>query len=189
MTDRPLRHLAHDCRSLHGGVTLYETLVALAVIATVALIGIPALQSVLASTRLVTATNTLVTALYVTRSEAIKRGRRVVLCPSRDQRSCTRAGDWHVGYVLFVDDNGNRRLDGGEALLQVFDAPTGVTVRSSAGRLQVTYLPNGLASGSNLSFAVCARGAGAGRAVVVSNTGRARVAQRMPDGRLPCPDG
>lgn len=154
-----------------------------------ATIAIPSLQSILANARLTTATNTLLAALATTRSEAIKRGQRVVLCPSSDYQSCADASDWHVGYVLYVDNNNNGSLDPGEPVLRVFDGLVGVTVRSSVYRDHVTYQPSGLAYGSNLSFAVCARGAAAGRAVVVSNTGRARVARRMPDGTDPCPRG
>ena len=169
------------------GITLYEMLVTLLIAGVIATFGIPSLQSLLANVRLTTATNTLIAALYATRSEAIKRGQRVVLCPSTDHRSCTGAGDWHVGYLLYVDADDNRSLDNGEPVLRVFEALSGVTVRSSIYRSHVTYLPSGFASGSNLSFAVCARGASAGRAVVVSNSGRARVAMRMPDRSVPCP--
>lgn len=151
-----------------------------------ATIAIPSLQSLLANTRLTTATNTLLAALATTRSEAIKRGQQVVLCPSSDYRSCTDASNWHVGYVLYVDHNQNGHLNPGEPVLRVFDGLSGVTVRSSVYRDHVTYQPSGLAYGSNLSFAVCADGAAAGRAVVVSNTGRVRVALRMPNGTDPC---
>ena len=154
-----------------------------------ATIAIPSLQSILANARLATATNTLLAALATTRSEAIKRGQRVVLCPSSDYQSCTDASDWHVGYVLYIDSNNNSSLDPGEPVLRVFDGLVGVTVRSSVYRDHVTYQPSGLAYGSNLSFAICARGAAAGRAVVVSNTGRARMARHMPDGTRPCPRG
>ena len=184
---RPLAQCSR--RSPQRGVTLYEALVTMTVAGVLATVGIPSLQALLANTRLTTATNTLLAALATTRSEAIKRGQRVVLCPSSDYRSCTDASDWHVGYVLYVDNNNSSDLNPGEPVLRVFDGLTGVTVLSSVYRDHVTYQPSGLAYGSNLSFAVCARGAAAGRAVVVSNTGRARVARRMPDGSNPCPRG
>lgn len=190
--NNPARRLGryHSCRvrrSRQRGVTLYEAIVTLTVAGVLAAVAIPTLQATLATARLTTATNTLMAALATTRSEAIKRGERVVLCPSNDYQSCTDASDWHVGYLLYVDHDDDHRLDPGEPVLRTFDALTGVTVRSSVYRDHVTYQPSGLASGSNLSFAVCARGAAAGRAVVVSNTGRARVARRMPNDTLPCP--
>lgn len=173
--------------SSQRGISLYDAIVTLAIVGITATIGIPSLQAILANTRLTTATNTLIAALYTTRSEAITRGQRVVLCPSSDYRFCTDARDWHVGYVLYVDQDGSNSLDPGEPVVRAFDALAGVTVRSSSGRDHVTYRPSGLASGSNLSFSVCARGATAGRAVIVSNSGRARVAARLPDGTHPCP--
>jgi len=187
---RDARHFANLARrSRQRGFTLYEAMVTLTIGAILATVGIPSLQSLLANTRLTTATNTLLAALATTRSEAIKRGQRVVLCPSSNHQSCTDASNWHVGYVLYVDHDGSSTLDPDEPVLRVFDALPDVTVHSSVYRDHVTYQPSGLASGSNLSFAVCARGAAAGRAVVVSNTGRARVARRMPDGTRPCPRG
>jgi type IV fimbrial biogenesis protein FimT len=161
--------------------------VTVTVAAVLATVGIPSLQSLIANTRLTTATNTLVAALATTRSEAIKRSQHVVLCPSRDRQTCSDASHWHLGYVLYVDGDDDGALDPNEAVLREFDVPSGVTVRTSVYRDHVSYQPSGLAYGSNLSFAVCVAGVDAGRAVIVSNTGRARVARVMPNGNPPCP--
>ena len=134
----------------------------------------------IASQRLISAANELLTAINLTRSEAIKRGERVALCPGRDGSGCQPANErhtpWQQGYLLYVDRNGNRERDADEPVLQVFQPPSGLSIHSSRYREQLSYLPNGLASGSNLTFTLCPeRGHGSGRSVIVSNTGRPRV--------------
>lgn len=168
-------------------MTLYEAIVSLAIAGIIAAIGIPSLRSILANTRLASATNTVLVTLYATRSEAIKRGQRTTLCASSDLRTCTGSSNWDAGSVLYVDVDDNGDLDPGEPVLQVFGGLPDVTIRTSTGRNRVTYQPDGRATGTNLSFRVCVRGASAGRAVIVSNSGRPRVATRMPNGTNPCP--
>lgn len=170
--------------------SLHDALVTLAVAGVLLGIGAPSFAQLIAGQRLTTAVNGLVTALYSARSEAIKRGERAVLCPSVDDATCSaasdRATDWHHGYLLFADANANHERDDGEAVLRVFTPESGLTIRSSRDRDHVTYQPDGLASGTNISLVVCAeRREVAPRVVIVSNSGRARVSTRLPDGKLP----
>jgi type IV fimbrial biogenesis protein FimT len=170
------------------GVSLHDTLVTLAVVGTLTTLAVPGFQALLANLRVTTAANTLVTALYTARSTAITRGERAVLCPSSDGETCAEHSVWDAGYLLYVDLNANRAHDADEPVLRQFDAAPNLSIRSSVQRDHVSYLPSGLASGSNLSFALCSRNGGSdGRAVVVSNSGRARVANRLPSGSAPCP--
>ena len=67
--------------------------------------------------------NQFIQAVYLARSEAIKRNGVVSLCPSTDGEQCCPAGTpWHRGWIVFV--NGDRdapaERDPGEDLLQVF---------------------------------------------------------------------
>lgn len=171
------------------GVSLHDALVTLAVVGTLTTLAVPGFQALLANLRVTTAANTLVTALYTARSVAITRGERAVLCPSSDGETCADHSVWDVGYLLYVDLNANRARDVDEPVLRQFDAAPSLRIRSSLHREHVSYLPNGLASGSNLSFTLCSQnGDGHGRTVVVSNSGRARVANRLPNGSAPCPN-
>lgn len=173
--------------------SLHELLVTLAAASTLAAVAIPAFQGMLARQRVATAANELLTALYAARSEAIKRGEHVALCPSTNNDDCASAGAggtfWHPGYVLYADRNANRTRDPGEPVLRRFEPSTEISIRTSSSRDHVSYLPSGLSSGSNLSFALCSRDGKNGRAVIVANSGRARIASRLPDGRAPCAQG
>ncbi len=66
------------------------------------------------------------TTLNLARSEAIKRGTNVGICPSDDGLDCD-AGSWSTGWVVFVDANGDAdgaagSIDVGDTIIRVFDA-------------------------------------------------------------------
>jgi len=159
-------------------------LTTLAVVSTIATVAVPSLHQLLYSQRMTGAINTLISALYLARSEAIKRGETAVLCPSLDGHACLQRGViWEEGYLLYIDSNDNARVDAEEIVIRYFETSTGLRVQTSADRDDIRYLPNGLASGTNATFKFCdARNRGTPRTVIVSNSGRARTSTRMPDG-------
>lgn len=161
------------------GYSLYDTLVTLTVVSVVATIGVPAFKQIISAQRMNTAVNTMVTALHLTRSEAIRRGERAVLCPSSDGLSCQGNGattGWHHGFLLYIDENANRERDAGEYVIRTFSTAPGIRIQSSRGRTPVTYQANGLASGTNATFSFCPDNPGTpARTVVLANSGRPRV--------------
>src|SRR5215203_6364989 len=48
------------------------------------------------------------------RSEAVKRNAHVVICAMSPAAPCGRAGHWHEGWIVFVDENGDALPDPGE---------------------------------------------------------------------------
>lgn len=173
--------------------SLHEALVALTVVSTIATVAVPSFRHLITSQRMTGAINSLVTGLHLARSEAIKHRKHAVLCPSLDGRACYISGSshtvWEEGYLLYIDQNGNRKFDADEMAVRLFDATADLHIRSSAGRDHVTYLPNGMASGSNLTITFCDKhGRGTPRAVIVSNSGRPRVSTRNASGgAILCP--
>ena len=173
--------------------SLYDALVTLTVVSTVTTVAVPSFQQLISSQRMSGAVNSLVTALHLTRSETIKRGERAVLCPSSDGRACRNNSVggtvWEEGYLLYIDRNGNHEFDADEMAVRMFGATEGLHIRSSAHRDHVTYQPNGMASGSNITFTFCDKhGRGAPRAVIVSNSGRPRTSTRdASGGAISCP--
>lgn len=173
--------------------SLYDAIVTLTVVSTVATVAVPSFQQLTASQRMSGAANSLVTALHLARSEAIKRRENAVLCPSADGRACSDSGVggtvWESGYLLFTDRNGNHEFDADEMAVRMFGATAGLHIRSSAHRDHVTYQPNGMASGSTITFTFCDKhGRGVPRAVIVSNSGRPRTSTRdASGGAISCP--
>ena len=101
---------------IQRGFTLIECTVVVVIAGTLLMLAMPSFQNLLQRHRVVTASNALLMAVNLTRSEAIQRGRRVDLMPAG-------AGDaWHQGWVVFVDENGNRRPDEQDTVIHRQDA-------------------------------------------------------------------
>lgn len=169
--------------------SLYNALVTLIVVSTVATIAVPSLQQLLSTQRMAGAINTLITALHLARSEAIRGGVNAALCPSVDGRNCTNGSNWEAGYLLYIDRNANNKVDADEFVVKIFEATNQMRLRTSPGRDHVRYTSSGLAPGSNATFTLChVRGPGTPRTVVISIAGRVRTSAHMPGGgAIVCP--
>ena len=119
---------------------------------------------------------------------AIARGKSVTACPSRDGAACIDEGDWSQGWLVFVDNDRNRRLGPDEQLLSVHQATrvARLQLRSTAGRTSLRYLPSGFSSGSNATVSACLDGR-LHASLIVNNTGRVRVERPKAAAATPCP--
>lgn len=176
------------------GYSFVELLVVLAIVATLAAQAVPAIKSVVSTLRLKLAVDAMVNCLSLTRSEAIKRNARVVMCKSRSGKVCEAAVGWEAGWLVFQDSNNNSQVDPGEAIIYQHgelsrmlafftNAPVANYVSYTA--LGTTRYPSGaLQMGT---FTVCEKSLGAtvARDIVIGNVGRPRVALRN---LRKCPD-
>lgn len=94
-----------DFKSRNSGFTLVEAMVAVAVLAIVAMIGLPAMRAFIANSRLVTQTNEVLAAVQVARSEATRLNASVTFCRAAGATATTCAGgngtnDWEHWIVL-----------------------------------------------------------------------------------------
>lgn len=95
----------------HDGFTLIELMVTIAVAVVILTLAVPGFRSIIQNNRAATQANDLVTALGLARSEAIKRGLTVSLCPSSDQATCTGGTAWEEGWIVFLDRDGDGSRD------------------------------------------------------------------------------
>lgn len=169
-------------RSNGRGFTLIELMITLSIAAILAMIGMPALGSMLARSHQRSAESALEASLMHAREMAITRHIQVIVCPSADHRTCASWDDWQDGWMIAADADRDRKPDAG-APLEVFDAmPVQMRVRSSSGRPRVIFRPDGSASGTNARLTICHLGdAREGSAIVVSNSGRVRAGDAEPD--------
>jgi type IV fimbrial biogenesis protein FimT len=97
-------------RHFTSGFSLIELIMTVAVLALVIAIGIPSFEGQIRNSRSVAQAENLVIALNFARSEAVKRARRVSVCPSTNGTSCN-ALNWRDGWIVFLDsattDNAN----------------------------------------------------------------------------------
>lgn len=116
------------------GFTLVEAMVVIAILAVLAAIAAPSFQRVVQRYQVRHAMGDFTAALYLARSEAIKRGGRVTMAKAA-AAGCTAAGakEWHCGWNVFVDANENGALDDGEELLQASGLPRGAFVCVNTG--------------------------------------------------------
>ncbi len=158
------------------GFTLYELLVTMLIAATVLAFGVPSFAAMMARQQQRVEIDALFHAIHLARKESLMRRKVVSLCPSEDGRTCLPGTDWSQGWLMFEnsDRDSPPRIDDGEVLLQRHEVADNVTIRANRRgfTLRSVYL-----RATNGTLVVCDRyGRIAPRALVVSYTGRPRVA-------------
>ncbi len=124
-----------------GGITLIELMVAIAVLAMIATIAIPSFAGLMREQRLVHATNDLLAAVNLARSEAIKRGEETRMCAVPD---CAGL-DWSLGWQL---------QDRSQAMLYSWQtANSGVRITSTQARVEFDGMGR-LSSSATLELAM-----------------------------------
>ncbi len=97
----------------NSGFTLIEIMVTLIIVGILAVVGLPSLSSFTSSGNLVSSSNELVSAIHITRSQAIKLNRKVTICVSSDGANCLLGSNkWQKGWIVFVDANDDRLSSG-----------------------------------------------------------------------------
>lgn len=158
------------------GFTLIELMIAVAVVGVLCGIALPAFSGGLEAARASGARADLLVSLVTASGRAAITGVHGVLCPSSDGASCLDSPDWSGGWLVFLDNNGSRELEGGERILRTQAPLTGnVHLRSTIGRTRIVFQGNGGNAGSNVTFTLCdGRGPARARALIMSNTGTLR---------------
>ena len=163
------------------GFTLWELLCTLGVAGLLVGLGAPALTDFVLDGRRTADVNGLVLAVQLARSEAAKRGRPVIVCPTADRVRC--GGSFSAGWMVYVnlDDRYPPERTGAEPLLYAHAPEIAGTITSNRPYYEFRV---GRRRSTNGTVVFCdRRGTAAARAVIVSYTGRPRVAGRDADGR------
>lgn len=170
------------------GFTIPEIIITLGIVAIVLSMAVPAVSSTIKDNRLATNLNQLVTDLHFARSEAVKRGVRVILCRSADPNASTptcggTTKTWTSGYLIFADDGNytNNRYDAGTDTLLRLGQPitTNVTrLTNWAWNNNLEFNANGSTNegGSTALMSICdTRGNKHGRQITVGPNGFPRI--------------
>jgi type IV fimbrial biogenesis protein FimT len=164
-------------RRRNRGFTALELLVVIAVAAVLVAVAAPSFSQLRHGASIGSSANQMLWALHYARSSAILRNVPAVLCLSKDGANCIPAAEASAnGWIVFHDrDRGLPvQVNNADEVLHRLTLPQDVVVVGT--RAAVTYWPTTRA-GTTSSFKLCnARGAPQGRAVIVSQTGRPRVA-------------
>lgn len=193
-------------RNHQQGFSLLELMVTLLVMGIVLGFGVPNFMEFQRSSAMTSEANDFVGAIFLARTEAVKRQTFVTLCASANPTALAPVCGVGpaTGYIVFVDDanpivpaatDGNAVVDVGEQILFQHDAPGG-TIAISSDSIYITYAANGFVlptafaqpQNSLTSVLFCddrgnrdAGGTSTARAVNVAPTGRAQIVRSMAD--------
>ena len=166
------------------GFTLFELVLTLLLAGLLAGLAIPSLAGTLARQRQSAEINALFHAVHLARKESVMRKKVVSLCPTRDGKTCSASLDWSAGWLMFEnrDRDSPPQIDNDEPLLLAHQTPAPVEIR--ANRKGFTFRATFLRA-TNGTFVLCdPERRISPKALVVSYTGRPRVARHSPDGEL-----
>ncbi|MBV8806755.1 MAG: GspH/FimT family pseudopilin [Sinobacteraceae bacterium] len=91
-----------------AGFTLVELMVVLTIIAVLLSLGVPSYRYVTNSNRISAEVNALLGDLQFARSEAVKEGGTVIVCPANTALSaCTNSSTWNNGWLVISNTTGN----------------------------------------------------------------------------------
>ncbi|MBU6485662.1 MAG: GspH/FimT family pseudopilin [Betaproteobacteria bacterium] len=166
-----------------SGATLIELLVALTIVGVLLSSSLPDWGAFLAERGQRDRADALMQTLLQARSEAIKRGSRVDVCPAAGGGCAKAPAGWEAGWIIVA----GRAGDGAQGVPQAViareaAAPAGVTIRgnrpvadyvSYTSLGQARRIDGGLQMGT---FTVCRPGLSA-RKVVLASSGRVRIGE------------
>jgi type IV fimbrial biogenesis protein FimT len=159
----------------HTGFTAVELMITLSIAAIMLAAGIPSFQVFASHQQMKAAVAALQNDLMMGRSEAVHLNTRVVICPGNPADGCKGGNEWENGWIVFADDNADRQRQKNENIVRRGHDLKRMRIRSSAGRTDVRFFPDGSAPGSNTSITFCGTGGpGYARKLVISNLGRIR---------------
>jgi type IV fimbrial biogenesis protein FimT len=145
-------------------------------------IGLPSFSSLLARSHQTVEINALFHAFHLARKQSIMRRKVVSLCPSQDGETCLTSKDWSAGWIMFenTDRDSPPHVDPGEIIVAAHDVAD--SVRIIANRQGFT-LRGTFKRATNGTFVVCdIRNRAPAKGLIVSYTGRPRVAFERPNG-------
>ncbi len=186
--------IASHCAATHKfkaktekGFSVHDLLVTMTIVSVTAT-SVVSVRGMMERQRITTEVNSLVGMLALTRSEAVKRGAAIVLCPTTDSETCDRPStdytSWGQGMMLFVDTDNSRSHDASEPVVRYHGPTAPIVIKTSNYRTKAVYEPDGTAlGGSNATWTVCGGSGNTARYVVLLGTGRVRTSDKPADGR------
>ena len=174
-----------------AGFTAIELMVVVSIVAILAALAGPSFTPLIENWRVRESAEQLQSTLHYARSEAIKRGGRVVIQKiPNNTNGCTSASgtrDWDCGWNVCEDTNNNGACNASEPILQRVDAPSKVQISRTGGGASIKLNRWGLVDGTWLGFSLVPLEKGTthpgARGLCMSSGGRIRI---VPPEDIPC---
>jgi len=158
------------------GFTLIDLLITLAVTSILLTIGIPSFSAQVQNTRVKTATQSLLEALDVTRTQAVFSNKRATIA---------KQTDWEHGWEIFVDKDNDGIRDNNEDVMAQQEKFTGIRIVANRWiKNNVSYIGSGESRNANGTahgafqagtFTICPEGKGKGYELILARGGRVRM--------------
>jgi type IV fimbrial biogenesis protein FimT len=165
-----------------NGVTILELLIVVAIVGILAGVAIPGFREMIGRMSANTAARSLAGTFSLARSEAVKRGTNISICPSSIGTDC-ETGSWSSGWIVFLDANGDAdgdtgSIDVGDTIIRVYEPLSGMDLTVAPATDLVEYDNRGYGSNAAaMTFTICPldENNDNARVVEMSLSGRARI--------------
>jgi len=175
--------LTRTTREGSKGYTLIEAMIAVAIVAILSAIAVPSFAAIQENAAKRAALNNFWHAIFLARSEAVKRNSVVSICKSSSGQTCdSAAAEWSGGWIVFEnrDHNEPATREADEPVLQVYAGwPTG---HITSNRKAFSFRPT-TQGAVNGTIVFCGANGHDARAIIISHTGRPRQSSRDADNK------
>lgn len=163
-----------------NGFTIVELMIAMAIIIIVLHLGASSLKDMTLRNHMTTHINEFVAMQRMARQYALYNKTNVIMCASTDGQKCMAKKYWHEGVLVFVDHNGDRKLDANDHVIKFFQARAKnlqVTWRAFQNKSYLQYVASGWTNEQNGTFRFCFADEPQhyNRALIITKIGRARL--------------
>lgn len=148
-------------KRVNKGLSLIEFLVCISIIGIISTLSVPSFVDLINKNRLISINNDLMTSLALARQKSITFSKDVYLCELVDEKTCNESrpfnANWTKGWMVFIDDNKNAKLDEKDTISYVSYNPERPRKKNIAivfnqrGRLR--FRPDG--SSRSAGFYIC----------------------------------
>jgi type IV fimbrial biogenesis protein FimT len=169
---------------------MIELITTVGVVAILSTLAAPSFGNLRQDAERTSTVNAFVHALFLARSESIKRAQVVSICKSKNGIACAdKYASWQDGWIMFANDDRDDHpvRDTDEPILLVNPGWQHGTITSN--RESYSFRPYQQAVVNGTIVFCDSRGSAQARAIIISQTGRPRVAQRDANNKaLRCPN-
>lgn len=161
-----------------NGFTLIDLIITLSVISILLTIGLPSLSTQIQNARVKTATNNLLEAINLTRTQAVFANKRATI---------RKQNEWENGWEIFIDKDNDGVRDSNEVIVQQYEKLKDIRIITNTPvKNYVSYIPTGEsrnASGTGGggfqagTFTICPTAKGKGFSLVLARGGRVRMTE------------
>ncbi len=133
-----------------SGFNLFELVIVMSIVGILTVIGVPSFQYVTTSNRITSEVNGLLGDLQFARSEAIREGQYVTVCPSanplQSPPQCSGSNSWQTGWIVFIDAVPNQHVPANPVILRLQNTFTSTDTFVADNNVQaITFNRSGFA--------------------------------------------